>query len=237
MQNFVFTVLFGHYLDPMNHHINNFLEQSWMCTFKCMIDWTLKHIDHGQYGSSHNLRSILRHLFLCQNYPGRSVTDTSGRAILNFLACLKLGRVGHNVPHCPNGRGSNIGPEWSWCQDQVLVPPGTSSLGQTPNSWQNSQVMGTGPIPNNNKLVALVRTKEGGRVAVMWMCGACLSVKCCADTRWEHASWRMCEFSTKKHKTCTSAPAKRLLDQVGNTDRWNIFLAVTRDKNIVCSLS
>ena len=116
MQNFVFTVLFGHYLDPMNHHINNFLEQSWMCTFKCMIDWTLKHIDHGQYGSSHNLRSILRHLFLCQNYPGRSVTDTSGRAILNFLACLKLGRVGHNVPHCPNGRGSSY---WSW---MVMMP-------------------------------------------------------------------------------------------------------------------
>ena len=45
-QNFVFTVLFGHYLDPLNHwnHIHHFLEQGWICAFKCTIDWTPKHM-------------------------------------------------------------------------------------------------------------------------------------------------------------------------------------------------
>ena len=43
-QNFVFTVLFGHYLDPLNdwNHINNYLEESWICAFKCTLDWTPK---------------------------------------------------------------------------------------------------------------------------------------------------------------------------------------------------
>ena len=44
-ENIVFTVLFGHNLDPLNHwnHINNFLEHSWFCAIKSMNDCSPKH--------------------------------------------------------------------------------------------------------------------------------------------------------------------------------------------------
>ena len=45
-QDYVFTVLFGHNLDPMNHwnHINNFFEHSWVCALKWTNDCAPKHM-------------------------------------------------------------------------------------------------------------------------------------------------------------------------------------------------
>ena len=66
-QNFVFTVLFGHNLDPMNHwnHMNNFFEHSWVCALKWTNDCAPKPIEQTLAEEREETEAIV---WVCLNF-------------------------------------------------------------------------------------------------------------------------------------------------------------------------